>query len=195
MSDQENKCPLTGEQCLFHKSLQITDIIGGVCNEAKCCQKCGDKVIASLNALGGDKKASPDSPMYFPPSNMMVPSSPLLGLLNYLMRPKPEAPPPVPSCPSCGTTTEDIRRRHRLGCPQCYEKFKMELQSTILTAQGGAYEHVGKKPLGKPDTDAIRVQLARLEQKMAEAVGKEEYENAATIRDAIADLRKRLEGS
>lgn len=51
----------------------------------------------------------------------------------------------VKYCPSCGTTLNYFLKTGYLGCPDCYENFKQEVESGILKIHGSII-HVGKKP-------------------------------------------------
>lgn len=96
-------------------------------------------------------------------------------------------------CPHCGfsPSSDHFKKMGRLGCPHCYKVFAGMLK-TILHDLNQDKQHAGKAPEHKADRQAIREKLAELEQQMQKEVAKENYENAATLRDRIAELRESL---
>ena len=107
----------------------------------------------------------------------------------------------VISCPRCGMTLAEFQKSGLLGCHACYETFESRLGPLLERAHEGALHHVGKLPqralrtersksqgAGPPPlsvTDRARLLRARLQQ----AVKKEDYEQAARLRDELADLQ------
>jgi len=101
------------------------------------------------------------------------------------------SPAPALTCPRCGFTDVDFRKRGRLGCPACWETFGDALGGLLLKVQHEA-AHVGRAPAGTVPTGQLRrrLELARLE--MEQAVAAEDFEAAARLRDEIAELQKQL---
>jgi len=99
-------------------------------------------------------------------------------------------------CPSCGLTYEDFRKIGRLGCSECYTAFGRYL-GPLLKRIHGASQHVGKAPLSvvseglKPAARLPRgSSVADLKARLQEAVEREEFEEAARLRDAIKEVEK-----
>ncbi len=96
-------------------------------------------------------------------------------------------------CDDCGTTYEEFLQSGRFGCASCYRKFHNELGKTIKGIQGSDV-HTGKRPKGYiSSTDRILKGLTELEKlglKLQEAIEKEEFEEAARLRDIIKDMKK-----
>jgi protein arginine kinase activator len=90
------------------------------------------------------------------------------------------------ACPQCGMSYQDFRRTGRLGCAACYETFAAEL-GPLLRRIHGSTEHAGRAPAAHADEAAARSELKRLKADLAGAVGREEYERAAEIRDLIRE--------
>jgi protein arginine kinase activator len=104
-------------------------------------------------------------------------------------------------CGSCGLTFEEFRHKGVLGCAQCYAAMEPQLGPLIERAHEGATHHVGKVPrrLSRGETTAAAERAARLlgtmkdhqerirllRKQLAEAVGAEQYERAAAIRDEL----------
>ncbi|MDD2509555.1 MAG: UvrB/UvrC motif-containing protein [Syntrophomonas sp.] len=94
------------------------------------------------------------------------------------------------SCPSCGIKLFDIRQTGKLGCAKCYMAFEQELGPSLRRIHGNR-QHVGKIPLRGGEKVLWRKQMESLKQRLQEAVAREEYEEAAEIRDQIKSLEKR----
>ena len=88
-------------------------------------------------------------------------------------------------CPNCGLTFADFRRLGHLGCHQCYETFRVELEP-LLRRIHGSIAHTGKVPQGEQYGPARKErQLKQLQEELRQAVLNEEYEKAAELRDKI----------
>lgn len=112
-----------------------------------------------------------------------------------------------PSCPHCGMTLEEFRRKGRLGCAKDYEVFAPHL-AEVLERVHGARTHVGRLPAAlaqaaddpyvpqcaqeAPHDNASSLnreaRLADLRTKLAAAVREEAYESAARLRDELRAL-------
>ncbi|MEI8012118.1 MAG: UvrB/UvrC motif-containing protein [Candidatus Omnitrophota bacterium] len=106
-------------------------------------------------------------------------------------------------CASCGLTYEDFRKFGRFGCAQCYIAFKAQLKA-LLKKIHGASVHLGKRParevpLAVPVETAVpgalpapqEETMESLRVKLQEAVGREDFEQAAALRDKIYGMEGR----
>jgi protein arginine kinase activator len=103
-------------------------------------------------------------------------------------------------CGNCGTTLEEVRRGHRLGCPDCYTVFEdvifMELQtanrmpSRALAGKKSPPPHIGRSP-GEKVTISPSSQLLALNEALTETLSREDYEQAAALRDQIKALTEK----
>lgn len=100
-------------------------------------------------------------------------------------------PAPSLSCPRCGFTDVDFRKRGRLGCPSCWEVFGDALGGLLLKVQHEA-AHVGRAPAGTVTSGQLRRRLDEARREMGQAVAREDYEAAARLRDEIARLEQQL---
>jgi protein arginine kinase activator len=91
------------------------------------------------------------------------------------------------TCSACGTTYAAFRARGRFGCAACYEAFRRGVEPLVEKIHG-ATRHVGKVPESMQATLAADNRLRDLRADLEEAVGAEEYERAAEIRDTIRQL-------
>lgn len=105
-------------------------------------------------------------------------------------------------CGDCGTSLEDLQVGHPLGCSHCYEVFTeailIELNSRskiplkINTGKKNATYHFGRM-LGEAAEINPSLQLIALNEALNEMLKKEEYEQAAMIRDQINAISKQNE--
>ena len=84
-------------------------------------------------------------------------------------------------CEFCGTSFSDIRRTGKVGCGNCYSVFKEQLTPTLQRIHGRT-THIGKHPCNNNEKQDI---LDDLKQQLKTAIEKENYEEAAKIRDLI----------
>jgi len=93
-------------------------------------------------------------------------------------------------CPQCGMTYEDFRRSGKLGCGNCYETFHRALGPLLKRIHGSA-QHVGKVPVVRAAPRRTKDQLGELQhlkERLRQAIGAEDFEEAARLRDRIRAL-------
>ena len=95
-------------------------------------------------------------------------------------------------CPGCGATWTQIGLDERVGCARCYATFRSSLAQLLEYVQRAPH-HQGKSPRAARKR-VLRLehlrqrrdhQLQLLQNRLAEAVRAERYEEAATLRDKI----------
>src|SRR5258708_17453047 len=87
-------------------------------------------------------------------------------------------------CPDCGIKFIDFRNNHRLGCSRDYQVFHAELMPLLENIHGDT-RHCGKTPRRYPQTKQAEAELLQLRQRLKRAVEREDYEEAARLRDQI----------
>ena len=92
-------------------------------------------------------------------------------------------------CPDCASTFARIRTSGRVGCPTCYRIFADELAPTLHTVHG-ATTHTGAVPARHRAKRAKAERLKLLKRQMQEAITKENFEVAASLRDEIKQLEE-----
>ena len=90
-------------------------------------------------------------------------------------------------CPTCGCTFAEISASGKVGCPECYTVFSDELAST-LRAVHGTITHTGKVPSRHRAKQERAEKLKKLRLAMQDAIQKEDFEKAASLRDEIKTL-------
>ncbi|MFO1458161.1 MAG: UvrB/UvrC motif-containing protein [Verrucomicrobiota bacterium] len=93
------------------------------------------------------------------------------------------------SCPSCGFTQADFKKTGRLGCARCYDVFAEGLGALLKGMHKGT-QHKGKVPPALRKAAAQKAELTRLESDLKAAIGREDFETAASLRDQIKQARK-----
>jgi protein arginine kinase activator len=94
------------------------------------------------------------------------------------------------TCPRCGFTLDQLRNEALMGCPYDYEVFEKFLMPLIENTHNGKSIHCGKVPSKAPKDTKKQIELLTLKEQLRLAVGSEDYELAAKLRDKIADWEK-----
>lgn len=101
-------------------------------------------------------------------------------------------------CGGCGLSLEGIRQGSLLGCSMCYDIFKDEITHELTEQQriptspqshNGEPLHVGRR-VGKGQKMSPSLQLSSLQQALHDTLGREDYEQAAYLRDQIKALEE-----
>ena len=101
------------------------------------------------------------------------------------------APHTHQTCPSCGLSYGAFKESGRLGCALCYDTFSTELKPLLQKIQKDV-KHAGKSP-GKGDARLVlRRKVSDLRLQLKEAVGQENFELAAQLRDEIRSMEGQL---
>lgn len=94
-------------------------------------------------------------------------------------------------CPVCGMNMNRLAEKGRFGCNECYKAFGDSALHTIKRIHGRK-RHIGKMPKRSSGAMSMRRKLVDLRTKLEEHVIKEEYEEAARLRDEIRSVEKEL---
>lgn len=95
------------------------------------------------------------------------------------------------TCPNCGMSYGDFSHNGKIGCSVCYSTFADRLQQ-VLRRIHGANVHTGKVPLRTGGALAVRQTIKKMKRQLATHIAREEYENAAKLRDEIRDMERQL---
>ena len=120
--------------------------------------------------------------------------STLLDSYSASDKKQPGVAPVSLTCSSCGTTYEEFIQKGRFGCSECYRSFNGQLGKTLKSIQG-AEQHTGKRPKGFVVATVNKAyknisESEKLAILLQEAIEKEEFEEAARLRDLIKQLKK-----
>lgn len=107
------------------------------------------------------------------------------------------------ACGNCGTTLEAVKMGTLLGCSSCYEFFGeailLELQQTnkipqrITELKKTSPIHIGRAP-GEIQEINPSLRLLALNEALSETLQREDYEQAAWLRDQIKELTENEKG-
>lgn len=89
----------------------------------------------------------------------------------------------------CGMTPEMFNKLQRAGCAKCYHALHLE---QVLLDYHKSAQHTGKIPMTATDPADIKKRINMLETAMKEAVVKEDYEQAARLRDKMKELQDKV---
>jgi protein arginine kinase activator len=123
---------------------------------------------------------------------MKIPTS-IHEILQGVAAPKLGLPEATKSCPACKMTRADFKKIGRLGCADCYEAFEDELAG-VIKAMHQADRHQGKFPRRLTEKARVSEELDRLRGELSRAIGGEQFEQAARLRDQIRQLSGKLQG-
>lgn len=104
-------------------------------------------------------------------------------------------------CGNCDTTLEDVRTGNPLGCEECYEVFSDVLVMEMLASNKISHKllpdkekkskpiHIGRSP-GETEKINPSLRLIALNEAINETLSREDYEQAAWLRDQIKEIEK-----
>ena len=174
-------CELCGEEPATMHLLRVVD---GTVSHTHLCAHCAEGVAEQTEGLA---------------LVLAVPSV-LRGLSKKSSGAQEEAAGPASAdreesfCGVCGTTLSDLKESGMVGCPDCYRVFAEYLETTVRR-EAEPVEHLGKVPVRGPESDSLRHEMMRLERMLRELVSHERFEEAAGVRDRLAELGQRLGGA
>lgn len=161
-------------QCqICHKktaTIHLTEISNGVRQEMHMCENCAvEQGVTAKTQLTVNELLS-----------QLLASQPSDEELN--------GPDVETCCPHCGFALKQFRKQGVLGCPHDYEVFEKELLPLIESAHGGRTRHCGKVPARLPSRTRQEIELSALREQLNNAITREDYEQAAHLRDQIQEL-------
>ena len=183
------------EKCKIREAnIKYTEIINGVKTEHNLCSHCAREMDFGQYGAVLDGE--------FPLGRLL---SGILGLEEDEEDTDERA---AVVCPTCGTSFDDFVENSRFGCPDCYSVFDPLISDHIRHLQGSE-KHVGKHPAGfqpdpamigedaGPGEDPVNIpelskeeKIRLMEARLKDAVRREEYEEAAKLRDEIRALKE-----
>ena len=171
MSEEKVLCDQCGER---EVAVRVTHVVDGEAREVKLCDRCA--------AERGIQTSS------------SVAQTPLGGFLHALWKTSDAGPAELGAsgpCPGCGATFADFRESGRLGCADCYVAFEGQLRILIRRYHGSTHHH-GRRHVGPPVAgEQPQDDLAKgLREQLRLAVGAENFELAAELRDRLKELER-----
>jgi len=93
-------------------------------------------------------------------------------------------------CKACGTTYDQFNKSNVFGCNDCYSEFAKLLRFK-MKKMAGSKPYTGKVPSKLQSYKVLFIDIAKLKNRLEEAIKNEDYEKAASIRDEINSIRHR----
>jgi len=90
-------------------------------------------------------------------------------------------------CPRCGMKASDFRKQGKLGCAECFSAFQKDVKA-IVSQMAARPHHAGRLPRTFEQQSAAAVANDTLREELREAVEREDYEEAARLRDRIREM-------
>lgn len=149
--------------------VHLTQLVGGKLKKVDLCEKCA-------------KEKGIDDPMGFSLADLLMGLGASQGLTQGAAEGEETA------CPKCGFTQADFKKSGRLGCAECYHHFAEGLESMLKGMHKGM-RHMGKRPHQPRHPRPVTRRIQSLQKQLEAAVGGEDYEEAARLRDEIKTLR------
>lgn len=97
-------------------------------------------------------------------------------------------------CEGCGLTYSELMEVGKFGCGQCYEVFEKDIRDLLKGIHGHSI-HKGKIPTRIGSKALQKREVESLREKLNIAVSKEEFEEAAKLRDEINRIDEELNSS
>lgn len=97
----------------------------------------------------------------------------------------------APICGTCGTTLADLRESGLMGCAACYRVFRTHLDDEDAESTEEP-SHAGKVPSRVPGDERQRREVVRLQRMLHELVESERFEEAASVRDRLAEIESSM---
>lgn len=162
-------------------TVHLTEIIDEKMNELHLCEECAK-----------DKSAAMES--QFGLSDLLA------GMVDFQKPLTKEEEVVSIKCPACGLSYADFKKIGRLGCAECYNVFRKYL-APLLKRIHGSNQHIGKSPASCPvkvkstgsKVDKKKMCLQELKDQLQQVIKKENFEEAARLRDQIKSLESKKE--
>jgi protein arginine kinase activator len=151
-------------------TVHLTEIIDEQMNELHLCEDCARHKSAAMEQQFGLSEL-------------------LAGMADFEKPDKNEENAAV-KCPNCNLTYADFKKIGRLGCGECYVAFRKYL-ALLLKRIHGSNQHVGKTlPKEKviPRSGKKKTDLEGLKAQLQKAIQKEDFEEAARLRDQVKKI-------
>jgi protein arginine kinase activator len=97
-------------------------------------------------------------------------------------------------CDTCGLTYSQFSKSGRFGCSNCYKAFKEKLDPLFRRVHGNTH-HSGKVPERSGGAIKLKKEVSQLKEELRRRIEREEFEQAAKIRDRIRELEQQIAGS
>lgn len=156
-------CDKCGKPSVYHSTL----IINGVSETKNLCRECAIKegVFSNTTSIFDD--------IFMPFAGI----SPLMEQIENIV------------CPVCKTSLKDFKTNHRLGCTNCYEVFRSQINEVL--------KHIAPSTTHKQQAISSKTskvdKISALREQLKIAVKEERYEDAGKLKKQIQKLEAKDE--
>jgi protein arginine kinase activator len=158
------------QRCPKPATLHLTEILGPKqIEELHFCEECAQKHLYETPGVPTDETLGKPKP------STSATEDDEIEALNRL------------ECPQCGITFKEFRSTGRLGCPHDYVVFHKELVP-LLENIHGEVKHAGKAPRRKYPESGQAAKVMAIRRQLQSAIAREDYEQAAGLRDTLRKL-------
>lgn len=155
-------------------TVHFTEIIDNKMSEIHVCERCAEE--KGMHATAKQHK--------FEIADLLA------GMVDTMTQTDDERIGHV-QCPRCGLLYSQFKETGRLGCAECYTAFQFQLRRLLRQIHGDT-AHRGKRPAHAGDVSSRPRQLQRMHDDLRRAVEREDFEQAAQLRDDIRRLEAEL---
>lgn len=167
------------------------------------CQECGKKqaTLHFTKILNGEKTEFHICESCAREKGELIPGTPngfsIHNLLSGLLDFEPSSHNPTAAkappnrCEQCGLTYTQFSKVGRFGCSSCYKYFDDKLDPLFKRVHGSTF-HTGKVPKRSGGLIKYKREIENLKKELLLRIDKEEFEEAAQLRDVIRDLEKKV---
>ena len=177
-------------------TIHIQEIVNGETNTLHICPECAKK----RNLVEGNAANSHFHEMLERLTQAIANSADLKLAELFEQKQQEEEETADLQCSVCGTSWHAYKKNGKVGCAACYEQFGQRILEEIRLNQHGSV-HSGKTP---PETVEqwhdpavserinLRRELDRIRKGLDESIRREEFEQAAELRDRITAIEAEL---
>lgn len=163
-------------------NLYFTQIINGKKREIHVCEVCAKQ--KGYMAYGEESYSLHDLL-----KGLFDFNSPQIGMQSEQLFKQEEV-----HCPKCNLSFRDFQRIGKFGCAQCYNTFVAKLDSIFRRVHSGNTVHNGKIPKRKGGILHQKKELEEYRKELQYLIEREEFEQAAIVRDKIKRLEMNEDG-
>ncbi|MEI7027641.1 hypothetical protein [Paenibacillus sp. y28] len=167
------------------------------------CQECGKRpaTLHFTKIVSGEKTEFHICEVCAREKGELIPGTPggfsihnlLSGLLDFDTGGASQKAQPL-RCDHCGLTYAQFSKLGRFGCSSCYKHFASRLDPLFKRVHGNIV-HNGKIPKRCGGLIKDKKELDRLKMELQLTIEREEFEQAANLRDEIRDLEKKIQSA
>jgi protein arginine kinase activator len=154
-------------------SVRYAEVVDGIVKNLHVCQECLDKMQQTMNR--GFEYSSPS------PFQRQEQAHSDVSDVRHCSE----------TCVTCGTTLQHVIDTGFMGCSDCYTAFSIQTESILEGIHSGLL-HRGKIPRQNDMRAKVRADLQSKRALLKSALGSENYEDAAALRDEIQALEAGL---